>query len=85
MDQKICQSCGMPLEKKEDFGTNKDATPNQDYCVYCFKDGAFTEDLTMDQMIAYCSEHVEEWGIPITKEEAIKQMQKDFPKLKRWA
>jgi hypothetical protein len=34
----ICQSCSMPLEKEEDYGTNADGTKNNEYCVYCFKD-----------------------------------------------
>lgn len=47
----FCQSCGMPLEADEHFGTNKDGSKNTDYCAYCFKDGAFTADITMDEMI----------------------------------
>ncbi len=81
----ICQSCGMPMEQDEHFGSNKDGSKNTDYCVYCFKDGDFIEELTMEQMIAYCAEHIEEWGIPMTKEQAIEQMNEQFPKFKRWA
>ena len=29
---KICQSCGMPMESEDDFGTNADGSPNSDYC-----------------------------------------------------
>jgi hypothetical protein len=50
----FCQSCGMPLEKSvkgEDFGTNADGAKNNDYCAYCYKDGKFTQDVTMDGMI----------------------------------
>ena len=35
----VCQSCGMPIEKDEIIGTNADGSKNNDYCVYCFKDG----------------------------------------------
>ncbi|KXT40688.1 hypothetical protein HMPREF2531_05235 [Bacteroides intestinalis] len=42
MEEMYCQSCGMPLVKVEDFATNKDGTPMSEYCIYCFKDGAFT-------------------------------------------
>ncbi len=80
----FCQSCGMPLEKNEDFGTNKDGSKNGDYCTYCFKDGSFTHNMTMDEMIAFCAENIEEWGMKMTKEEAIAQMKKHFPELKRW-
>ena len=30
----ICQSCGMPLQKSEDFGTNPDGSKNQEYCHF---------------------------------------------------
>ena len=43
MEEMYCQSCGMPLVKAEDFATNKDGTPMSEYCIYCFKDGDFTE------------------------------------------
>ncbi|WP_290388802.1 zinc ribbon domain-containing protein, partial [uncultured Duncaniella sp.] len=47
MEQKFCQSCGMPLND-HNHGTNADGTPNEDYCIYCYKDGKFTQDLTME-------------------------------------
>ncbi|MBR6920026.1 MAG: zinc ribbon domain-containing protein, partial [Bacteroidales bacterium] len=50
MEQKFCQSCGMPLTE-EMLGTNADGSKNGDYCSYCYKDGAFTNDCTMDEMI----------------------------------
>lgn len=78
----------MPLSSPELLGTNKDHTHNGEYCTYCFQDGAFTSDATMDEMIAQCAEHVDDWktedGKPITKEEAIAQMKQYFPMLKRW-
>lgn len=81
----LCQSCGMPLNSDEIFGTNTDGSKNEDYCVYCFKDGAFTAEMSMDEMIDFCAEHVDEWGMKISKEEAISMMKENFPKLKRWA
>lgn len=80
----FCQSCGMPMQKDENFGTNKDCGRDGDYCVYCYKDGAFTADLTMEEMIAFCAENIEEWDIKMTKNEAITMMKEHFPKLKRW-
>jgi hypothetical protein len=35
----FCHSCGMPLTKNEDCGTNADGSINYDYCQYCYKDG----------------------------------------------
>ena len=44
----FCQSCAMPLSSKELYGTNADGCKNEDYCIYCFKDGKFTSDMLMD-------------------------------------
>jgi len=89
MEQKICQSCGMPLTDAALFGTNKDQTVNEDYCVYCYKDGAFTQDVSMDEMIEHCVQFLDEFnkdsGKQFTKEEAIAEMKLFFPTLKRWA
>ena len=47
MKMKFCQSCGMPLTP-EILGTNADGSKNEEYCIYCYKDGAFTGDFNMD-------------------------------------
>jgi len=48
----FCQSCGMPMEKQEDFGTNADGSKSKDYCHFCFLNGKFTDpNITMEQMI----------------------------------
>lgn len=89
METKFCQSCGMPLQKQEDYGTNPDGSRNEDYCCYCFENGAFTMDCTMEEMINHCAQFVDEWNkdsdVAYTKEEAIAQMKLYFPSLKRWA
>ena len=56
---KFCQSCGMPLTN-EMLGTNADGSPNEDYCIYCYKDGKFTHDMTMEQMIDHCAQFTDE-------------------------
>ena len=35
-DMKFCQSCGMPLTKTEDFGTEKDGKLSEDYCAVSY-------------------------------------------------
>jgi hypothetical protein len=32
----------MPMKTAEEFGTNKDGSRNEDYCVYCFQEGKLT-------------------------------------------
>ena len=88
MEATFCQSCGMPMATADQFGTNKDGSANHDYCVYCYKEGAFTEDVTMDEMIEHCVQYLDDFNKEsekqMTKEEAIAQMQQYFPTLKRW-
>ena len=83
----FCESCGMPLDKEEVIGTNKDGSKNQDYCVYCYKDGAFTVDVTMDEMIDISLNHMRELfkdDTSFNEQEALDKMKSFFPKLKRW-
>ena len=84
----FCQSCGMPLTRAEDCGTNADGSVNYDYCQYCYKDGKFLQDCTMDEMIEHCAQFVDEVNKhmpkPMTREEYIQMMQGFFPMLKRW-
>ena len=84
---RFCQSCGMPLSP-EVMGTHADGSKSEDYCIYCYKDGNFLQECTMDEMIEHCAQFVDEVnkGLPqpITKEEYIGQMKMYFPHLKRW-
>ena len=72
----ICQSCGMPIMKPEDFG-------GSDYCQYCFKDGGFTlPDLTLEQMIERLIPFAFKMGV--SEEDARKMAMEKLPRLKRW-
>lgn len=85
----FCQSCGMPLTRKEDCGTNADGTINYDYCQYCYADGKYLQDFTMEEMIEHCAQFVDEVNKqmpqPMTKEEYKQMMRNYFPMLKRWS
>ena len=86
-EMKFCQSCGMPLNA-ENLGTNADGSKNEDYCMYCYQNGKFTNDCTMDEMIEFCAQFVDEVNKnmekPMTKEEYKAMMRQYFPMLKRW-
>lgn len=88
MDEQICQSCGMNMKSSEDFGTNADATPNQEYCCHCYRSGAFSRDVTMDEMLesnlAYLDHWNEETGNTYTVEEARPLLRQFLATLKRW-
>lgn len=81
MEYTICQSCGMPLHQLNEFGTNKDGVRIEDYCQYCYKNGQFTSDSTMDEMIELCAKYMTH----INQSEAVKHLRKKLPTLKRWA
>ena len=82
-EAKICQSCGMPLEKSEDSGTNSDGSRNIGYCCFCFKNGDFKNpDLTMEQMIDKLIRLSDKMGI--SQAQARELAQSVIPKLKRW-
>ena len=80
-----CQSCGMPLSEESHFGKNADGSKNEDYCCYCYENGAFNNpDMTMEEMIELCVPHVVEAKVCPDAESARKMMQEFFPTLKRW-
>lgn len=84
-NMKYCQSCGMPMGKTDDiYGTNIDGSKNHDYCTYCYKDGLFTSDISMEEMIEFCIPHMISANKGMTKEDAKQMMHEFFPKLKRW-
>lgn len=84
----FCQSCGMPLMKAADHGTEPDGTMSADYCCYCYKDGSFLQDCTMEEMIEHCAQFVDEvnkqMSKPMTRDEYKEMMRGFFPMLKRW-
>ena len=86
-EMQFCQSCGIPLTD-EILGTNADGSKNHDYCIYCFKDGAFTGNFTMEEMAEFCAQFVDEFnkntGQHLTREEYKKELLKYYPMLKRW-
>ena len=90
MDKEMhfCQSCGMPLTD-EILGTNVDGSKSEEYCIYCYKDGAFTGDFTMEEMIDFCSQFVEQYnkdsGQNLTQDEYRAMLRQYYPNLKRWS
>ena len=85
VEEKHCQSCGMPMGATDEmYGLNADGSKSEDYCEYCFENGKFKEDCTMDEMIEMCVPHVASEDSGMSGDEARKMMQEFFPTLKRW-
>ncbi len=78
----------MPLEQEELKGTESDGSLSDVYCIYCYRDGAFTVDCTMEEMIERCAAFTGEFnegaGTDFTPEQAKEEMRKFFPRLRRW-
>ena len=80
----FCQSCGMPLQKPEDFGTAANGFRVNDYCHFCFQNGAFTEPhINMQDMIDKCISIMARQGI-MPEQQAKALMTDVIPRLKRW-
>ena len=78
----VCQSCGMPMTKPADYGTEQGGRKSREYCCYCRRDGAFVQDCTMEEMIEGCLTYASE--MYQDAETARVQMRAYFPQLKRW-
>lgn len=85
MNEKFCQCCGMPMgETDEMYGTNTDGSKSADYCKYCFLDGAFTFQGTMEEMIETSVPHMAAADPDMSESKAREIMSDWFPTLKRW-
>ena len=80
---RVCQSCSMMMGEEE-YGYNADGSRNTDYCKYCFPNGNFGKDETMEEMIESCIPFWVGDGECKTPEEARERMRELFPTLKRW-
>ncbi len=76
----ICQCCGMPLEDAI-IGKDKDGTPNESYCKWCYADGTYTYS-DMDELINVCVPHMVNESF--SEEKARAYMKQMLPKLDYW-
>ena len=84
-DQRFCQCCGMPMgDHDELYGTDADGSRNEEYCRYCFENGGFTFQGTMEEMIEACAPNMAAANPDLDEEGAKKIMLQWFPTLKRW-
>ena len=76
----ICQCCGMPIDDTI-LGREKDGTLNEEYCKWCYADGAFRYT-SPQQLIDFCVEHMasEQWPA----EQVRAHMEAVVPNLKHW-
>jgi len=84
MSGATCQSCGMTMFDEKAFGTNSDGTKSEDYCCYCFQNGEFGKDETMEEMVESCIPFRVDDGTYPDADTARAQMLNDFKEYKRW-
>ncbi len=76
----ICQCCGMPLEETV-ISRNKDGTPNESYCKWCYADGTYTYS-NMDDLIEVCVRHMV--NEDFSEEQARSYLKQVIPELDYW-
>ena len=76
----FCQCCGMPLEDKI-IGKDKDGTPNESYCKWCYADGTYTYS-NMDDLIDVCIPHM--LNESFSEEQARAYLKQVLPTLDYW-
>jgi hypothetical protein len=80
----FCQSCSLPLQRPEDFGTEASGFRQNDYCHYCYANGAFTTPTaTMQEVLDISVDMMAKQGI-MAAPAARQMLTPIFPMLKRW-
>ena len=76
----ICQCCGMPLDDSI-IGRDRDGTPNEAYCQWCYADGTFVYS-DMDDLIDVCVGNMVNENC--TEDQARAYLKEELPKLDYW-
>jgi len=78
----ICQSCGMPLDTDAVKGTEKNGLKSNEYCKYCYENGAFTHPkMNLEDMENNVKNQMKKLEL---NEYAIQKAVNILPALKRW-
>ncbi|MCC8145268.1 MAG: GyrI-like domain-containing protein [Bacteroidales bacterium] len=90
VEKRYCQSCGMPLrfDVEAYLGTNTDQSYSDEYYYYCLKDGEYTVDIPMEQMVDIWVKYTDKYngysGTNYTPQELRTLLNKRLPTLNRW-
>ena len=83
MPEHYCQSCGMMFAAPGQHGHEADGSEVGDLCRWCYDDGAYVEDVTMDEMIEDCAPRMAK-AMGWTADEAASLLGAALPTLRRW-
>ena len=78
-----CQSCYMIIDAPEKFGSEADGTASPDYCLYCYQNGSFVTERTLEEAI---EANIPWWRVEGDENDdaARERIRSVFPNLKRW-
>jgi len=78
----FCQSCTMPIDNVADRGTEKDGSKSNEYCKYCYQDGALINpNMTFEEMKSLVITQMKNMNLP---PDIIQNSVRSLPNLKRW-
>ena len=75
-----CGSCRAPLKNEDVLGTNSDGTKNKEYCSFCYQEGKWVHDVSMEEFMTLVLPRM-----PFPEPISRMLLKKGMPKLKRWA
>lgn len=80
--QLICQCCGMPLSEDNMISREPDGNYNEEYCRWCYSDGAFAYE-SKDALLEFLISHMPN---PENAPEEVRRSQYDLylSQLKHW-
>ena len=80
--QLICQCCGMPLSEDSMISREPDGSYNEEYCRWCYTDGAFAYE-SKDALLEFLISHMPN---PENAPEEVRRSQYDLylSQLKHW-
>jgi len=78
----LCQSCGLPLNKEELKGTEINGSKTDEYCMYCYENGALKNpEMNLEDMKKTVENQMKKLEL---HEYLIQKALNILPALKRW-
>lgn len=68
----------------DEYGTDSDGAKTDHYCKWCFEQGKYTYETSMEAMIEDCAPRLAE-NTGMTNDEAVSLMGAVLPHLQRWS
>lgn len=83
MVNKFCQSCALPIDSEDHFGTEADGSRSKYYCSSCYDKGKFVNDMTIEQMLSQSLKIMAEKN-GVNHRQAEEILKAFLPTMKRW-